>query len=261
MHDHWLPVQFEKLPWRYKRGLGVGAGVLIGFLPNVLHAQWNLLAVAFGGAVFLWSCFGAGLEFVNERRAKEIGYNDWVSLSAAVFIVAIIGLAARQTEPAQQPAQQTEPQSKDASGNVPRSLTNIPLSQLTDTELVEKSAELARQLRTFDAREMQIVTNTIESRRRFSQNATEEEKTKIWNENNKAIEKVYTDFKIEFRNRYRPDVIRIRNELLFRIKMRGKEAPATPPSVLNVLELNTLAGPNPITDLADHLESLGDLLR
>jgi hypothetical protein len=141
-------------------------------------------------------------------------------------------------------------------------ITESPKQQEnTDEALIERTTALAAELRIYDARESQIQSASLLSQPRINPSMTEEEKTRIWNENTAAILKLRTEEVIEFRNRFRPEVLRLRDELLFRIKMQGKIPPTPRNSVIGTLEANSLAGPNPITDVADYLESLANLLR
>ena len=138
--------------------------------------------------------------------------------------------------------------------------TRLSSSQESDDSLISRTRKLAADLRTFDARRSQMMLDLIGRLPPIRANTSEEQRTKDWDEKNQALNKFQADTVIEFRNRYRPDALRVRDELLFRIGMQGKAPPAMPAGAERILERNSLAGVSPITELADHLEALTDLL-
>src|ERR1700736_1513350 len=97
--------------------------------------------------------------------------------------------------------------------------TDRPLSQESDEAIISRTRNLAVQLRTFAFRSDQLQSDQVEKQPRIPREGTQEEKGRIFSENNRALQKMDTDRKIEFANRFRPDAISIRDELVFRIKM------------------------------------------
>jgi primosomal protein N'' len=131
----------------------------------------------------------------------------------------------------------------------------------SEQDAIFRAEDLAKQLRTLDARQSQTWLDTTTKLPKLSGITSEEEKNRIWQENTKALDKIYTDQKIDFVNRLRPEIIRVRDDLLYRIKLAGKVPPEPTQKVQAVLDRGQLAGAGPLLEVADYLESLANLLR
>jgi hypothetical protein len=131
----------------------------------------------------------------------------------------------------------------------------------SEQDAIFRADDLAKQLRILDARQSQIWLDTATKMPKLSGITSEDEKNRIWQENNKAFDKLRADQKIDFLNRLRPEIIRTRDDLLYRVKLAGKVPPQPTEKVRAVLETGQLAGAGPLLEVADYLESLANLLR
>jgi hypothetical protein len=140
------------------------------------------------------------------------------------------------------------------------------LKRLSNKELRDRTIALAEQMRTFDIRRTQISsTEAFQDMERARQMpaTTEEERHRRFIERVQKDMKGSNDEEIEFSNRYRPDALALRNELVFRIRnIQGMVTPEPRDTgaVKRVLEFGSLAGPHPIVEVADYLDSLARLL-
>jgi hypothetical protein len=125
-------------------------------------------------------------------------------------------------------------------------------SKLSNRDLRKRLLDLADQARDLQSRISTANTTALSAQRDEMRQATEEERSRIWNR--------HTDADSERRNlrhqefsQLRPEAILLRDEAL-------KRLPPQPHELLVALDHGTLAGPKPVGEVAEYLERLAKLL-
>jgi hypothetical protein len=124
--------------------------------------------------------------------------------------------------------------------------------KFTRAELQSRVADFATALRTFETG-----YNNARTRELFADGEplpkTDEQRLKRWQaQSAKSIERL-AQGQTEFRARFLPEALALREELLRR---QGVFSPFKQDRATRILDTGTLAGPNPLSDLAAYLEGL-----
>jgi len=156
------------------------------------------------------------------------------------------------------PGKTAEVEHSQTSERNPNPLT-ASIKNLTNAQLKERTTAFAAQMRVFDVRRSQAVENLF-ILQPITREMSQEEKNSIWQKNNMELQKLIADTQIEFMNRFRPEALALKDELLFRLRMQGFQPPPPLKLAESTISDGTLAGIHPISDAANWIESMARLL-